>query len=86
VDLHEKQSFCEPLKLATEYGDLLMSLCYVPNVRLTVMVLKAWDLRSMDINLKSGEEDGYKATKFYPHLLSFNILSSVIFTLSFICS
>ncbi|KDR20139.1 Synaptotagmin-7, partial [Zootermopsis nevadensis] len=53
VDLHEKQSFCEPLKLATEYGDLLMSLCYVPNDRLTVTVLKAWDLRSMDINLKS---------------------------------
>ncbi|XP_023715292.2 synaptotagmin-7-like, partial [Cryptotermes secundus] len=26
VDLREKQSFCEPLKPATEYGDLLMSL------------------------------------------------------------
>ncbi|XP_023722650.1 synaptotagmin-7, partial [Cryptotermes secundus] len=53
VDLREKQSFCEPLKPATEYGDLLMSLCYVPSDRLTVTILKAWDLRSMDINLKS---------------------------------
>jgi hypothetical protein len=55
VDLREKQSFCEPLKPATEYGDLLMSLCYVPSDRLTVTILKAWDLRSMDINLKSGD-------------------------------
>ncbi|XP_069684512.1 synaptotagmin-7-like [Periplaneta americana] len=53
VDLLEKQSFCEPLRPATEYGDLLMSLCYTPNDSLTVTILKAWDLRSMDINLKS---------------------------------
>jgi hypothetical protein len=55
VDMLEKQSFCEPLKPASEYGDLLMSLCYVPSDKLTVTVLKAWDLRSMDINLKSGD-------------------------------
>lgn len=57
VDMLEKQSFCEPLKPASEYGDLLMSLCYVPSDKLTVTILKAWDLRSMDINLKSGDSD-----------------------------
>ena len=53
MDLTEKQSFCEPLRLATEYGDILMSLCHTPPDSLTVTILKAWDLRSMDINLKS---------------------------------
>jgi len=57
VDMLEKQSFCESLKPASEYGDLLMSLCYVPSDKLTVTILKAWDLRSMDINLKSGDSD-----------------------------
>jgi hypothetical protein len=57
VDMLEKQSFCEPLKPASEYGDLLMSLCYVPSDKLTVTILKAWDLRSMDINLKSGASE-----------------------------
>ncbi|KAJ9574656.1 hypothetical protein L9F63_008188, partial [Diploptera punctata] len=53
MDLTEKQSFCEPLRPATEYGDLLMSLCHTPPDSITVTILKAWDLRSMDINLKS---------------------------------
>ncbi|PSN45208.1 hypothetical protein C0J52_07143 [Blattella germanica] len=53
MDLTEKQSFSEPLRPASEYGDLLMSLRHAPNDSLTVTILKAWDLRSMDINLKS---------------------------------
>lgn len=57
VDFSEKPSFWKALKppLKDKCGELLVSLCYHPtNSTLTLIALKARNLKAKDINGKSG--------------------------------
>ena len=57
VDFSEKPSFWKALKppLKDKCGELLVSLCYHPtNSTLTLITLKARNLKAKDINGKSG--------------------------------
>ncbi len=49
------------MKDTTEVGELLVSLCYLPAVeRLTVTIIKARNLKPMDLNGSSGTNFYYK--------------------------
>lgn len=56
-----------------DLGELTLTLCYLPAAgRLTVTIVKAINLKAMDINGKSG-----KSMKMYMHVCAQNLLGSM---------
>lgn len=67
VDFSEKPVFWKALKppLKDKCGELLVSLCYHPtNSTLTLIALKARNLKAKDINGKSGKSRQPKMARF----------------------